>query len=205
MFSLIKFYDNVMVILRLILRLVFISIVFLFFTKSIDRFFIQENLIEVVWTLCPALILIFVAVPSLHVLYIIEDIYKINLVIKRVGHQWYWRYEYSDFEKLEFDRYIVESKFRLLETDNSLVLPVNSYIYILLGRVDVIHSWVVNSLGLKRDCIPGRINQLLFRVSRSGIFFGQCSEICGANHSFIPIKVEVLPLDYFRNWLVSNL
>lgn len=149
--------------------------------------------------------LVFIAVPSLHVLYIIEDVYKINLVIKRVAHQWYWRYEYRDFEKLEFDRYIVDRKFRLLETDNSLVLPVNSYICILLSSADVIHSWVVNTLGLKRDCIPGRINQLLFIVNRSGAFFGQCSEICGANHRFMPIKLEVLPLNYFNNWLVRNI
>lgn len=205
MFRLVRFYDNVIVILRFILRLVFISIVFIFSAKSLDRFFVQENLIEVVWTLAPAVILVFIAVPSLHVLYIIEDIYKMNLAVKRVGHQWYWRYEYRDFEKLEFDRYMVDRSFRLLETDNSLVLPVNSYVYILLTSADVIHSWSVNSLGLKRDCVPGRINQLLFMCRRSGVFFGQCSEICGANHRFIPIKVEFLPLSYFRRWLVSNI
>lgn len=194
-----------MVILSLILRLVFISIVFIFFTRSVDRFFIQENFIEIVWTLCPIVVLVFIAVPSLHVLYIMEDIYKINLVIKRVAHQWYWRYEYRDFEKLEFDSYMVESNFRLLETDNSLILPVDSYIYMLLTRADVIHSWVVNRLGLKRDCIPGRINQLLFTVNRSGLFFGQCSEICGSNHRFMPIKLEVLPLKYFSNWLLNSI
>ena len=91
----------------------------------------------------------------------------------------------------------MDRSFRLLETDNSLVLPVNSYVYILLTSADVIHSWSVNSLGLKRDCIPGRINQLLFICRRSGVFFGQCSEICGANHRFMPIKVEFLPLTYF--------
>jgi len=191
--------------LRLILRLVFISMVFIFLTRALDRFFIQENFIEIVWTLCPIVVLVFIAVPSLHVLYMIEDIYKMNLVIKSVAHQWYWSYEYRDFEKLEFDRYMVDRKFRLLETDNSLVVPTDSYIYMLLTRADVIHSWVVNSLGLKRDCIPGRINQLLFTVNRSGVFFGQCSEICGANHSFIPIKLEVLPLNYFNNWLVNNI
>ena len=201
----VKFYDNVIVILRLILRLVFISIILIFLTKTLDRFFIQENFIEIVWTLCPIVVLIFIAVPSLHVLYMMEDVYKINLVIKRVAHQWYWRYEYRDFEKLEFDSYIVDRKFRLLETDNSLVLPVDSYVYMLLTSADVIHSWVVNTLGLKRDCIPGRINQLLFTVNRSGVFFGQCSEICGANHRFMPIKMEVLPLDYFNKWLTNNL
>ena len=205
MFSLIKFYDNVIVILRLILSLVFMSILFIFLSKFNNRYFIEENLIEIVWTLVPIVILVFIAVPSLYVLYIIEDVYKINLVIKSVGHQWYWRYEYRDFEKLEFDSYIIDRKFRLLETDNSLVLPVNSYIYILTTRADVIHSWVVASLGLKRDSIPGRINQLIFMSERSGIFFGQCSEICGSNHRFIPIKVEILPLKYFNIWLQKNL
>ena len=153
----------------------------------------------------PIVILVFIAVPSLYVLYIIEDVSNINLIIKSIGHQWYWRYEYRDFDKLEFDSYMIDRKFRLLETDNSLILPVNFQICILTTRTDVIHSWVVSSIGLKRDSIPGRINQIIFIAERSGIFFGQCSEICGANHSFIPIKLEILPLEYFSNWLKKNI
>ena len=204
MFRLIKFYDNVIVILSLILLIVRIRLLSIFSTRLVDRVLIQENTLEVLWTLIPFFMLIFIALPSLEVLYIIEDNYNLSLVTKSIGHQWYWSYEYRDFKDLEFDSYMIERNFRLLETDNSLVLPVKSHICILTTSSDVIHSWTIPCLGLKRDSIPGRLNQIFFIVQRSGVFYGQCSEICGSNHRFMPIKLEILPLDYFRNWLKNR-
>jgi len=185
--------------------IVTISILSIFSTRLVDRRFIQENTLEVVWTLVPFFILIFIAFPSLEVLYIIEDNYSLSLAIKRIGHQWYWSYEYRDFKDLEFDSYIVTRNFRLLETDNSVVLPVKSHICSLTTSSDVIHSWAVPSLGLKRDSIPGRLNQIFFLIHRSGVYYGQCSEICGTNHRFMPIKLEGLPEDYFVSWLKNSI
>ena len=193
-----------MVILSIIVVLVGFRIWSILNTKFFNRNFIEENIIEVVWTIGPAVLLIFIALPSLQVLYMLEDNFKINIVLKRVGHQWYWSYEYRDFINLEFDSYIVEGDFRLLEVDNSLVVPVNSYLCIVVTSSDVIHSWAVPSLGLKCDAVPGRLNQIIFLVNHSGLFYGQCSEICGSNHSFIPIKIEAVSLDYFSKWVIES-
>jgi len=198
---LLDFYDDVIVVLIIIICLVRIRLYAIFLNRINYRNFTENNFIEFIWTICPALILIFIAIPSLQTLYILEDIFKVNLVIKSVGYQWYWSYEYRNFLNLEFDSYLTESKFRLLDTDNSLVVPLNSYICIVVTGSDVIHSWRIPSLGLKTDAIPGRLNQIIFLARRCGIFFGQCSEICGVNHRFIPIKLEVVPLKYFFNWV----
>ena len=168
------------------------------------RNFVEEIFIEFIWTAVPACLLIFIALPSLSTLYILEDSFEASLNLKTIGHQWYWSYEYRDYKMLEYDSYIERGDFRLLEVDNSLVLPVNHYICITISSTDVIHSWAVPRLGLKCDAIPGRINQLLFLVKNCGVYFGQCSEICGRNHSFIPIKVEGVRVDIFSNWIIEN-
>ena len=130
------------------------------------------------------------------------------LRVKAIGHQWYWSYYYPNFKDIEFDCYMEPIKreggykgLRLLETDNSVVVPRMTAMRIIVSSVDVIHAWTVPALGLKTDAIPGRLNQIIFMVDRIGIFFGQCSEICGANHSFIPIKVESVPLRVFLSWV----
>lgn len=160
-----------------------------------------------IWTILPIFILFVIATPSLKVLYIIDDPFSPNLTIKAIGHQWYWSYEYSDFPEIEFNSYItpqnetLRRESRLLETDNNLVLPVNTQIRLIATAADVIHAWTVPSLGVKADAVPGRLNQLIFSVKRPGLFYGQCSEICGANHRFIPIKLEVVPINNFTNWI----
>lgn len=124
-----------------------------------------------------------------------------------MGHQWYWSYEYSDFNNIEFDAYIIPSNeieeniFRLLDVDNRTVVPVNSQIRTLITAADVLHSWTIPRIGVKADAVPGRLNQVNFYASRPGVFFGQCSEICGANHRFIPIVIERVPAKIFVRWV----
>ena len=167
----------------------------------------QNQTIEIVWTILPVFILIIIASPSLKALYLLDDPFSPNLTIKTIGHQWYWSYEYSDFPDIEFTSYIIPLRdlkigsIRLLETDNNLILPVNNQIRMIIRASDVIHSWTIPALGVKADAVPGRLNQIMFSLKHVGVFFGQCSEICGANHRFIPIKLESTPIKNFINWV----
>lgn len=203
--QLIFFHDFTIVIITLITAIVGLSIFFICLYKLTNRVLLQEQSVEVIWTVLPVFILLRIALPSLKALYLLDDPFNPNLTIKAVGHQWYWSYEYSDFPGIEFDSYILPEEninliSRLLETDNSLVLPRIRQIRVIITGGDVIHSWTVPSLGVKADAVPGRLNQVMIHINRSGVFYGQCSEICGANHSFMPIKVEVVPILYFINW-----
>ena len=171
---------------------------------------LEHQTIEIIWTAIPAIILIFIALPSLRLLYLLDEVNSPTITLKTIGHQWYWRYEYSDFLHLEFDSYIVPSNelesagFRLLDVDNRTVLPINTQIRVIIRAADVIHSWTVPALGVKADAIPGRLNQVRFLINRPGLFFGQCSEICGANHRFMPIVIERVSTDSFLNWISSS-
>lgn len=208
--QLLFFHDHCILILILITVLVFYLILILIFNDLTNRFLIRGHLIEIVWTLVPALILLFVAFPSIRLLYLIDEISSSSLTLKCLGHQWYWSYEYTDFLNLDYDSYIIPSvesslsNFRLLDVDNRVVLPINVKIRALISSSDVIHSWAVPSLGLKVDGSPGRLNQLFFFVNRPGLYFGQCSEICGSNHRFIPIVIEVVDLNLFKSWLINQ-
>nr|QNE85999.1 cytochrome c oxidase subunit II [Platambus maculatus] len=201
------FHDHTLMILTMITLMVGYLMLSLFFNKYIDRFLLEGQMIEVIWTILPAIILIFIALPSLRLLYLLDEISNPWLTLKTIGHQWYWSYEYSDFKKLEFDSYMTPTnelkmnEFRLLDVDNRIILPFNSQIRILVSAMDVLHSWTVPSLGVKIDATPGRLNQTNFFINRSGLFYGQCSEICGANHSFMPIVVESVPTNTFINWI----
>ena len=205
--ELVYFHDFSIAIILIIIILVGMGISFICYYNLSDKFLIQNQLIEVMWTVIPVFILLLIALPSLKILYLLDDPFCPRITIKTIGHQWYWSYEYSDFPGIDFSSYIVveEKKllgeFRLLETDNSVILPVNTQLRMVTTAMDVIHAWTVPSLGIKVDAIPGRLNQILFRVNRPGIFFGQCSEICGANHSFIPIKIEAVPINIFLIWI----
>lgn len=204
--ELIFFHDHAITILIMIIRLVGYAAVSLIINKYTCRSLVEGQQIETIWTIVPAFILIFLALPSLRLLYLLDEVGDCNLTLKRIGHQWYWSYEYSDFLNIEFDSYIIPTSdlergdFRLLEVDHRVVLPVGTDIRILVTSADVIHSWTVPSLGVKADAIPGRLNQLSFCIKYPGIFYGQCSEICGANHSFIPIVIEAVPLENFIRW-----
>lgn len=161
--------------------------------------------LERIWTLIPAFFLLFIAFPSLRLLYLIEEFDIYDLTVKVLGHQWYWSYEYSDFDIKMFDSYIKRNEdriFRLLDVDNCLVVPYNVNIRIIVTGIDVIHSWTIPSLGVKADAIPGRLNQLSLIFNRIGVYSGECSEICGANHRFIPIVIMVIPRNNFLNiWI----
>lgn len=208
--QLIFFHDHSLLILIIITILVSYLITILFFNKFTNRYLLSGQLIEIIWTIIPAVILIFIALPSLRILYLLDEINDPSITLKTIGHQWYWSYEYSDFVNLEFDSYIVPSNsispenFRLLDVDNRVILPINSQIRILVSAADVIHSWTIPALGVKIDGTPGRLNQSSFIINRPGLFFGQCSEICGANHRFMPIVVESTYLNYFINWIKNN-
>ena len=205
--QLIFFHDHSLLILIIITILVSYLITILFFNSFTNRFLLNGQTIEIIWTIIPAIILIFIALPSLKLLYLLDEIRKPLITLKTIGHQWYWRYEYSDFNSIEFDSYIIPinqiklDNFRLLDVDNRIVLPFNTKIRILISAADVIHSWTIPSLGVKVDGTPGRLNQSNFLINRPGLFFGQCSEICGANHRFIPIVIERVKLNYFINWI----
>ena len=205
--QIIFFHDHTLIILIIITVLVGYLIISLFFNKFINRFLLEGQIIELIWTILPAITLIFIALPSLRLLYLLDELNNPLITIKSIGHQWYWSYEYSDFNNIEFDSYIIpineinNNNFRLLDVDNRIILPINNQIRIIVTATDVIHSWTVPSLGVKVDANPGRLNQTSFFINRPGIFFGQCSEICGANHSFIPIVIERTSIKNFINWI----
>nr|AIY59841.1 cytochrome oxidase subunit II [Simulium weji] len=203
------FHDHTLLILIMITILVGYLMFMLFFNKFTNRFLLHGQTIEIIWTILPAIVLMFIALPSLRILYLLDEINSPAITLKTIGHQWYWSYEYSDFMNLEFDSYMVPTNelesngFRLLDVDNRIVLPMNTQIRILVTAADVLHSWTVPALGVKVDGTPGRLNQTNFLMNRTGLFFGQCSEICGANHSFMPIVLESSPTNFFIKWITS--
>jgi len=183
-----------------------------FTNKNYYKYLVHGTLVEVIWTVIPSIILIFIAFPSLQLLYSLDEITDPSLTLKAVGHQWYWSYEYSDVEDelIEFDSYMVSSMdlnkgdLRLLEVDNKVVLPLNTNIRIVITGADVIHSFTVPSLGVKADAIPGRLNQVSFLIKRPGVYYGQCSEICGSDHSFMLIVIEGVSREKFINWIIQS-
>nr|ABE47628.1 cytochrome c oxidase II [Jalmenus evagoras evagoras] len=204
--QIIFFHDHSLIILIMITILVSYMMLSIFFNKFINRFLLEGQMIELIWTILPAITLIFIALPSLRLLYLLDELNNPLITIKSIGHQWYWSYEYSDFKNIEFDSYMIQNynnnnNFRLLDVDNRIIIPMNSNIRMLITATDVIHSWTVPSIGVKVDANPGRLNQTSFFMNRPGIFFGQCSEICGANHSFMPIMIESISIKNFINWI----
>ena len=164
--------------------------------------------VEVLWTLIPCLILIVMAVPSFQILYKQDTIPKVDLTIKAVGYQWYWGYEYPD-ENIIFESYMIkeeelkENQPRLLTVDNELVVPVNKVVKVLITANDVLHAWALPSFGVKRDAVPGRINETWFKAEKVGTYYGQCSELCGIQHAFMPITVRVVTDEEYAQWLAE--
>nr|YP_010713146.1 cytochrome c oxidase subunit II [Elachiptera insignis]WDA94038.1 cytochrome c oxidase subunit 2 [Elachiptera insignis] len=209
--QLIFFHDHALLILVMITTMVGYLMFMLFFNNYTNRYLLHGQTIEMIWTILPAIILLFIAFPSLRLLYLLDEINEPSITLKSIGHQWYWSYEYSDFKNIEFDSYMIPTnelslnEFRLLDVDNRVVLPMNSQIRILVTAADVLHSWTVPALGIKIDGTPGRLNQTNFLMNRPGLFYGQCSEICGANHSFMPIVIESIPSKNFIKWIMNNM
>ena len=179
--------------------------------------FSHSSILEIVWTVIPAILLLWLAIPSFNLLYSLDEIIDPALTLKIVGHQWYWSYEYSDYALLEssdslnFDSYMVSSKdltkgsFRLLEVDNRVILPIQTHIRLLVTAADVLHCWAVPSFGVKIDACPGRLSQVSLFLKRIGVYYGQCSEICGVNHGFMPIVVQGVSSTNFIKWIVMKL
>nr|YP_010000316.1 cytochrome c oxidase subunit II [Sylvia borin]QOD96189.1 cytochrome c oxidase subunit II [Sylvia borin] len=203
--ELMQFHDHTLMVALAICTLV-LYILTSVLTGKLTSNTADAQAIELIWTILPAAVLITLALPSLRILYMMDEINEPALTLKAIGHQWYWSYEYTDFKNLTFDSYMTPTTdlplghFRLLEVDHRVIVPTESTIRVIVTADDVLHSWAVPSLGVKTDAIPGRLNQTSFLANRTGIFYGQCSEICGANHSFMPIVVESVPLANFENW-----
>jgi len=178
------------------------------------RYFTHGTALEVIWTILPALVLIAIAFPSFQLLYLMDEVLSPTLTIKVAGSQWFWSYEYSDFinaagESVEFDSYMVPEpelgQLRLLDVDNRVLIPVDTHVRFIVTAKDVIHDWAVPSLGVKIDAVPGRLNQVSVLAQREGVFYGQCSELCGVYHGFMPIAVEAVSLDRYVSWLEEQL
>jgi len=168
--------------------------------------------IEIIWTITPSIILMVIAIPSFALLYSIDEVIDPAVTLKVIGHQWYWSYEYSDYSDqkgnaISFDSYMVsdddlqKGQIRLLEVDQRVVLPTNTHIRALVTAADVLHSWAIPSLGVKMDGCPGRLNQVSLFIKRPGTFFGQCSELCGVQHGFMPIVVEAVSIEDYIQWV----
>nr|AML25996.1 cytochrome c oxidase subunit II [Staphylinidae sp. BMNH 1274240] len=205
--QLLFFHDHSLMILLMITILVGYFMVSILTNLFTYRRLLEGQEIETIWTMIPAIILIFIALPSLRLLYLLDEISNPLVTLKTIGHQWYWSYEYSDFQKIEFDSYMIPlnelplSGYRLLDVDNRISIPYNSQIRMMVTAADVLHSWTIPSISVKIDATPGRLNQISFFLNRTGIFYGQCSEICGANHSFMPIVMESISSEYFIKWI----
>ncbi len=169
----------------------------------------HHTVLEVAWTVVPVIILIVIAVPSFKLLYAAERIPQADMTVKVTGHQWYWDYEYPDHGGFTFSSYMIPEadlkpgQRRLLEVDNRVVVPVNATVRVLVTAGDVIHSWAIPSFGVKKDGVPGRINETWFKAEREGVYYGQCSEICGTNHGYMPIAVEAVSKEAFDAWVAK--
>nr|YP_007374628.1 cytochrome c oxidase subunit II [Microcaecilia sp. PZ-2009]ACS37121.1 cytochrome c oxidase subunit II [Microcaecilia sp. PZ-2009] len=209
--ELLHFHDHTLMVVFLISTLVLYTITIMMTTKLMSTNLMDAQEVEMIWTILPAIIMIVIALPSLRILYLMDEISDPHVTIKSIGHQWYWSYEFTDYDNLSFDSYMIPTdslesgQLRLLEVDNRVVVPMESPIRMLITAEDVLHSWALPSLGVKTDAIPGRLNQTTFITTRPGVFYGQCSEICGSNHSFMPIVVEATPINNFENWSTSML
>jgi cytochrome c oxidase subunit 2 len=194
------------------------SVIFYFnSTKSgiVHKYLNHGTLLELIWTVSPAFILIAIAFPSFRLLYLLDEVISPTITIKVVGHQWYWSYEYSDYvtesgDAIEFDSYMIPEsdlelgQFRLLDVDNRVVIPVDTHIRLIVTGSDVLHSFAVPSFGVKIDAVPGRLNQSSMLAERTGTFYGQCSEICGVYHGFMPIAVEAVSVQDYLAWVDSQ-
>jgi len=221
--GIITFHNDLMYFLIIIVIFVvwiLFRIIFLFDEKKnpIPETFVHGSTIEIIWTTIPALLLLIIAIPSFALLYSMDEIIYPVMTIKVIGNQWYWTYEYSDIlnyldsdESLIFESYMIQEsdldigQFRLLEVDNRVIVPTLTHIRVLITASDVLHSWAIPSLGIKLDACPGRLNQTSMFIKREGVFYGQCSEICGVNHAFMPIVIESVNIENYINWLQDKI
>ena len=167
----------------------------------------HNTVVEILWTVIPVVLLIVIAIPSFRLLYVSETIPKADLTIKAIGNQWYWSYEYPDYGDIVFDANMLnddelsDPKLRLLETDTQIVVPVNKVVKLQITSNDVLHAWTIPAFGVKMDAVPGKLNETWFKANQEGLFYGQCSELCGPKHAFMPINVKVVSEKEFEDWI----
>lgn len=197
------FHDHALVLLIGILIFVSVISVGMLLSKFRDRTIHEAQVLETIWTLVPACLLVWLALPRMRLLYLLDERRDSRIILKATGHQWYWRYELPFLFNERFDSYIIPDRsldngqYRLLDVDKRAIVPYNQDITVITTSSDVIHAWALPSRGVKMDAIPGRLNSIRMNLISPGVYYGQCSEICGANHSFMPIVVEaVSTLDY---------
>lgn len=173
------------------------------------------TLLELVWTVIPSIVLVFIAIPSFVLIYAMDEVIQPTLTLKVIGHQWYWSYEYANISESNFREISMDSnmvfddelnfgELRLLQVDKVFMLPVDTHINVIVTSHDVLHSWAVPSLGIKIDAVPGRLNQVSLFLKREGVFYGQCSELCGVNHGFMPIMIKGLSFQSWNDWVNQN-
>ena len=209
-----SFHEMMIYIIAAISLFVFVLLVYvvLRYNKHVNPTpskFSHNVLIEVLWTLVPVVILIVIALPSMRMLYFLERTENPDMTLKVTGYQWYWGYEYPDHEDINFLSYMIpdeeidkeKGQERLLSTDNVVVLPTGQNIQILMTAADVLHSWAVPALGIKIDAVPGRINETWVHINKPGVYYGQCSELCGKDHSYMPIEIRAVPPEEFDLWV----
>ena len=219
--GLIELHDNIMFYLFIILfgvGWILISVIRNYaYTKApiSHKYLNHGTLIELIWTITPALILIFIAFPSFKLLYLMDEVSDASMIVVAEGHQWYWSYQYPDFlnsdnDFIEFDSYLVpesdleDGSLRMLEVDNRVIVPELTHVKFIITGADVIHSFACPALGIKCDAYPGRLNQSSVLINREGTFYGQCSEICGILHSSMPIVIESVSLEKYLSWLLEQ-
>lgn len=209
------FHDMLLVIITAIALFVLVLLVWVIIRYNSKanpepKQFSHNVLIEVIWTVVPIIILIIIAIPSFKVLYYNDRTENPEMTLKIVGYQWYWNYEYPDHGDISFDSYMVADEDigpdqkRLLSTDTQVVLPVDTNIQLLISAGDVLHSWTIPAFGVKMDAIPGRWNETWVNISKPGVYYGQCSELCGKDHAYMPIEIKAVPKDEFRAWAIEN-
>ncbi|MGC0371331.1 MAG: hypothetical protein DGJ47_000017 [Rickettsiaceae bacterium] len=212
MLELYNFHNFLLVIITAIVAVVIFLVAYIvlrFNAKSnpIPATFTHNIAIEVIWTIIPIIILIIIAIPSFRILKMAEHTPESDLTVKVVGNQWYWTYSYPDNENIEFDSYMIADEdlqpgqLRLLEVDNRIVVPQGKTIKFLITAADVIHSFAIPSLGIKTDAVPGKVNETWTKIDKKGVYYGQCSELCGVKHGFMPIAIEVVSEEEFQEWL----
>lgn len=214
--GILELHDNIMFYLLVILGLVswmLYTIVITYSKNPIAYKYIKHGqTIEIIWTIFPAVVLLIIAFPSFILLYLCDEVISPAITIKAIGYQWYWKYEYSDFiddkgETIEFESYMIpedlleEGQLRQLDVDSPIVCPVDTHIRFIVTAADVIHDFAIPSLGIKIDAVPGRLNQTSALIQREGVYYGQCSELCGVMHSSMPIKIEAVSLGEFLAWI----
>ena len=211
-----SFHNFLLVIITAIVLFVIFLIAYVLFrfnakSNPISSKFSHNLTIEVIWTVVPIIILIIIAIPSFRILKMTEFSPPTDLTIKVVGSQWFWTYSYPDHGNIEFDSYMIQDadlklgQIRLLEVDNRVVVPQGKVIKFLITASDVLHSFAIPSLGIKMDAVPGRINQTWTKIDKKGVYYGQCSELCGVKHGFMPIAVEVVSVEEFEKWVASKI